>query len=227
VASVWKWIKRGALGLLVGFVALMAFGSWRASVEDDRRLTDEAAAQARAKSAAADRCQAQRTELIAAHARLAREGKHADAAAALSVCASMLQDRELSDLMKDSNVARLQAEVASIKETPHARLAALTQLRELSPEAASEFNKLSAQLRSSADALDNKMAAEAERQRLAKARKEGVRIGMTTKQVLESSWGKPESVNRTTTARSVNEQWVYGGGSYLYFDDGVLTAIQN
>jgi hypothetical protein len=227
VSSVWKWIKRVALGLLVSFVALMAFGSWRASVDEERRLAGEAAAQARAASAATERCQSQRAELIATHARLASEGKHADAAAALSACAARLQDRELGDLMKASNVARLQAEVASSKETPHARLAALDQLRELSPEAASAFNKLGVELKAAAEAADRKMAAQAERQRLAKARKEGVRVGMTAKQVLESSWGKPESVNRTTTASSVNEQWVYGGGSYLYFDNGVLTAIQN
>jgi SOS-response transcriptional repressor LexA len=34
------------------------------------------------------------------------------------------------------------------------------------------------------------------------------------------------SVNRTTFARGVHEQWVYDGG-YLYFEDGVLTTIQN
>ncbi|WP_119460645.1 hypothetical protein [Rhodospirillaceae bacterium SYSU D60014] len=41
------------------------------------------------------------------------------------------------------------------------------------------------------------------------------------------AWGRPRSVNRTTTAHGVREQWVYGSGSYLYFDDGSLTAIQN
>lgn len=74
-------------------------------------------------------------------------------------------------------------------------------------------------------------AKQAEQERLAAealARKPGVRIGMTAKQVREqTSWGIPESVNRTTTARSVTEQWVYGGGGYLYFTNGRLTAIQN
>ena len=56
----------------------------------------------------------------------------------------------------------------------------------------------------------------------------GVHIGMTAKQVLEeSNWGKPKRVNRTTTARGTSEQWVYGDGNYLYFENGVLTAIQN
>jgi hypothetical protein len=61
----------------------------------------------------------------------------------------------------------------------------------------------------------------------ARARKGGVRIGMTTNQVLASNWGRPRSVNRTVTARGTTEQWVYGDGNYLYFEDGVLVTIQN
>ena len=56
----------------------------------------------------------------------------------------------------------------------------------------------------------------------------GVVIGMSANKVInESSWGKPRSVNTTTTAAGVREQWVYGGNNYLYFTNGVLTAIQN
>jgi hypothetical protein len=65
----------------------------------------------------------------------------------------------------------------------------------------------------------------------AKARKkrEGVRIGMTEQDVLDSSWGRPTSVNRTTTAHGTHEQWVYGNAhnGYLYLDNGILTSIQN
>ena len=56
----------------------------------------------------------------------------------------------------------------------------------------------------------------------------GARIGMSADTVLKkTSWGQPSSVNRTTTAAGTREQWVYGGGNYLYFTNGVLTAIQN
>ena len=57
-------------------------------------------------------------------------------------------------------------------------------------------------------------------------KRSGVTLGMDQQDVLDSSWGKPNKVNRTTNARGVSEQWVYDGG-YLYFDDGVLTSIQN
>jgi len=57
--------------------------------------------------------------------------------------------------------------------------------------------------------------------------KGGVRIGFSKEDVLKSNWGKPESVNKTTTANGVREQWVYSGGNYLYFINGILTSIQN
>ncbi len=61
---------------------------------------------------------------------------------------------------------------------------------------------------------------------LARRKKEGVSIGMTKQEVLESSWGRPRKVNSTHTALGVREQWVYDGG-YLYFTNEVLTAVQN
>lgn len=61
----------------------------------------------------------------------------------------------------------------------------------------------------------------------ANKRKGGVRLGMTQTQALNSSWGKPRDVNRTTNASGVSEQWVYGNSSYLYFTNGKLTSIQN
>ncbi len=59
------------------------------------------------------------------------------------------------------------------------------------------------------------------------AKKKGVSIGMTREQVKGSSWGRPESVNTTTSAYGSREQWVYGGRNYLYFENGVLVTIQN
>jgi hypothetical protein len=61
----------------------------------------------------------------------------------------------------------------------------------------------------------------------ARKKREGVSIGMTQQDALDSSWGKPERINRTVTANGVREQWVYGNGNYLYFTNGILTAYQN
>lgn len=52
------------------------------------------------------------------------------------------------------------------------------------------------------------------------------KVGMKEKQAL-LAWGLPKRVNRTTTARGSSEQWVYESGSYLYLDNGIVSAIQN
>ena len=60
-----------------------------------------------------------------------------------------------------------------------------------------------------------------------KKKQRGVNIGMTMQQVLDSMWGEPEKINKTTTAYGTSEQWVYPNNNYLYFENGILTAIQN
>lgn len=53
------------------------------------------------------------------------------------------------------------------------------------------------------------------------------KIGMTKTEVENSTWGKPNKINKTTTAYGTREQWLYGNGRYLYFENGKLTSIQN
>lgn len=57
-----------------------------------------------------------------------------------------------------------------------------------------------------------------------------VRIGMNATEA-RFAWGEPSSINRTVNTWGVSEQWVYRTGSYnasyLYFDNGRLTTIQN
>lgn len=55
---------------------------------------------------------------------------------------------------------------------------------------------------------------------------ETVFIGMTAEQA-RMSWGTPDTVNNTILRGSRHEQWVYGSGSYLYLDNGTVSAIQN
>lgn len=54
-----------------------------------------------------------------------------------------------------------------------------------------------------------------------------VKIGMTEQMAIES-WGSPkDGINETKGAFGVHEQWCYGNGRYLYFENGKLTAIQD
>lgn len=54
-----------------------------------------------------------------------------------------------------------------------------------------------------------------------------IKIGMRAI-VAESSWGYPDTINRTTTYGGTTEQWVYDSGpSYIYIKNGLVSAIQN
>lgn len=101
-------------------------------------------------------------------------------------------------------------------------------------KATTEVDRIEAEQRAQAQAeqkaQQQKQAEEqARKEAEEKARKksQGVDIGMTQQDVLDSSWGKPKDINRTVTENHVYEQWVYGYPNYLYFTDGILTSIQN
>ncbi len=57
------------------------------------------------------------------------------------------------------------------------------------------------------------------------AREAGVSIGMNARQCL-LAWELPEHINEIITSNGKHQQWVYGTHKYLYFDNGILTAIQ-
>ncbi|QPW62192.1 hypothetical protein [Clostridium botulinum] len=52
-------------------------------------------------------------------------------------------------------------------------------------------------------------------------------IGMTRDEILVSTWGKPDNIHTTTSQYGTDEQWVYGSSRYIYFENGVVTTIQN
>jgi hypothetical protein len=68
---------------------------------------------------------------------------------------------------------------------------------------------------------------DAEVRRNIEASKPNPFIGMTQDELINSKWGTPKDINRTTTQYGTSEQWVYGNGNYVYLDDGIVTTIQN
>ena len=51
-------------------------------------------------------------------------------------------------------------------------------------------------------------------------------IGMTADDVLNTSWGNPESKNKTISTYGTSEQWVYSNYRYVYLDNGIVTSVQ-
>lgn len=57
------------------------------------------------------------------------------------------------------------------------------------------------------------------------------KIGITSTQTYNSTWGYPDDINKTITKDNVSEQWIYKKNNkfdfkYIYLDDGIVTAIQ-
>ena len=101
-------------------------------------------------------------------------------------------------------------------------------------KATNEVNRIEAERKAKEEAerkaREKKEAEErAKREAEEKARKkrEGVHIGMTKQEVLDSSWGEPYDINKSIGSWGVHEQWCYEGYNYLYFENGILTSIQN
>jgi hypothetical protein len=89
-----------------------------------------------------------------------------------------------------------------------------------------EWNELGAKVKMHELQIEHVRTAAAEKADRARRKHEGVHIGMTQREVTESSWGFPEHVNKTIYSFGTHEQWVYPGSQYLYFENGVLTSIQ-
>lgn len=69
----------------------------------------------------------------------------------------------------------------------------------------------------------------AAKDRLERASRKEPKIGMTKAEAEKSTWGYPDKVNTTTTARNEFEQWIYrtpySGSKYLHFTNGKITSI--
>jgi len=149
-----------------------------------------------------------------------KERKYWDAALQLRQCAEVLANPDLLALVKDAEVKSHLAEINSPKTPLRDKVRAIEMLARDYPDVGAKYQSEIPKLMAAAEKQE--AAAEARRKR-----SEGVRIGMSKADVLASNWGKPERINRTTNAYGTREQWVYGSGNYLYFEDDVLVSIQN
>lgn len=57
-------------------------------------------------------------------------------------------------------------------------------------------------------------------------RERRIQIGWN-KQMCLLSWGRPSKINQTMSNWGTHEQWVYRDYVYVYFEDGILSTIQN
>jgi hypothetical protein len=161
------------------------------------------------------------TGLLEKYRVLSADQNHWQAAAVLRPCAAT-NHTEFLELVRQSELADAK-QTANNKQAPTiTREHAIERIESLAPGEAAGFAALKRQ-------LESKARAEAKAAALAVAaekKKRGVVLGMTQDDVLASSWGRPESINKSIYSFGVREQWVYGQRNYLYFKDGILNSIQ-
>lgn len=165
-------------------------------------------------------CQNTLAQRRAAYDSHMKERKYWDATLQLRQCAEVLANPDLLALLKDAEVKSHLAEINGSKTPLRDKVRAIELLARDYPDIGAKYQP----------EIPKLMAAAEKQEALAEARRkrsEGVHIGMTKADVLASSWGRPERINRTTTVYGTREQWIYGSGNYLYFEDNVLVSVQN
>ena len=76
--------------------------------------------------------------------------------------------------------------------------------------------------------IETNRAEEREEQKQAEESKNAEpEIGMTKSEVLNGAWGAPDKKNIDEYEWGIEEQWVYDGRGYVYFVNGIVTAIQH
>jgi hypothetical protein len=77
--------------------------------------------------------------------------------------------------------------------------------------------------RASSTSVLSQIGAQAE-ENMALVKQGKMRVGMIEEQV-EMAWGKPDHVNRYSTANGEVQQWVYSNGDSLTFTNGILRSM--
>jgi hypothetical protein len=146
-----------------------------------------------------------------------------NASFAMKKCAQDLNNADYKQLADSAEVKARISDINDKTKNPTTRINQIEVLEKFFPNESKQFTTLKSTL-----IAENARSVASEAKAVkAKKRSEGVSIGMSRADVLASSWGKPQSVNTTTNAYGVREQWVYGDRNYLYFKDGVLESIQH
>jgi len=218
-----SWIKVTAVLAGLGWL-LWPIGS--PPVATDQNVTATAAASDKVAREAAERekvrsdCQASLEKRRTEYNSLLKVAKFWEASLALRGCAEALQASDLMQLVKDAEIKSHLADLSDPAKSAGNRSLAFDRLLSEYPDVAAKNEPFAKRQIAAAERKEQ----EAERK---SRRSQGIRIGMSKEDVLASSWGRPEKINTTTNAYGTREQWVYGGRNYLYFENGVLTSIQN
>ena len=172
-----------------------------------------------------ERCGREKGHLLSEASTFAKQKNFEQAANLLNACSDISTNKDFDQKYQEYSLQHWTNVIKNVKASSDEKKIAHQNLATLDPKNAEMHRKTSEHFASLAKQKAERDAAAAERARKKAAKKAGVSVGMSQQEVLESSWGRPERVNRRVTANGVHEQWAYSGYNYLHFEDGVLTSI--
>ena len=222
--SLFTWVFGGLFTVFVVSMCVISPEMAREDKEATAMQTAQVAAQQEAAEVVA--CRTERAAKVAAYDALILEGKFWSAARAVGRCGDLLKDGDLKARVIAAETKEYRAVALDKKQTAKARAEAIEAMQKYYPSQAVELLPLLSSMQAQAADQDETDRKKTRREDLARRKKAGVTLGMSQEEVIQSVWGKPQKINRSTYTFGVHEQWVYGGG-YLYFEDGVLKSIQN
>jgi hypothetical protein len=218
-----NWVKVTAA---LAVAAWLLWPSGTTQVARDQSAATTAAASAKVAREAEEKerirsdCQDSLERRRAEYKSLMKSSNYWEASLTLRSCAEALQIVDLKQLVKDAEIKSYLADLSDPSKSSGNRSLAFQRLSADYPDVAEKNERFAKQKIAEAERKEQ----EAERKQ---KRSQGVRLGMSKEDVLASSWGRPEKINTTTNVYGTREQWVYGGRNYLYFENGVLTSIQD
>lgn len=173
-----------------------------------------------------DKCRNEEADRIRKYDSAFSEGRFWDAALEVKHCTEILDSVVLKEKLKLAMIADRTAIISNPQSAPGEKLEAMEFLVREYPQEGAKYESKIPKLKAQVEKETARLAARLEIDQKQRKKREGITLGMTASEVRASSWGAPRDINRTINKWGVSEQWVYDG-SYVYFENGVVTAIQN
>jgi predicted MPP superfamily phosphohydrolase len=138
-----------------------------------------------------------------------------------SLIDAKVKEKEINDSIEYSKQRAINDAIAKQRRKQEAKIQVATKKQEIEKQTKRKFENEKKKIKRREEII-NKYGVENGEAIL----NHKVKIGWT-KSMCFASWGKPLTIYRTTIATGVHEQCVYSLKKYLYFDNGILTAIQD
>lgn len=231
------WIGMAFLGVIIVGSCSIGGNNKKSAASPPQKTSAVAAAQAEEMARATKACIDEAEAKLAEHAALLAADKDAEARGVVGRCALLTKDARYVTASLLANHHKNMQVVQDARATELDRVTAFDSIPREFADFKEKHEKSISRIRKKAEAQRERIAiarakdaevqAELARSEEASKRwKNTVRVGQTEGDVLAYGWGRPDKVNRTTNAYGVREQWVYDN-KYLYFENGILTSIQD